>query len=129
MDEGDLDAWQQTMDSWCEFVAPGLSLCGRQGVRAFIERFREAFPDVRHTIDSLQAAGDTIVLEGSFVGTHTGPLRTPGGGEIPATGKPIHVQQVQIVELRGGKAASIHTYFDRLELIAQLGVLPTSDTR
>jgi hypothetical protein len=43
--------------------------------------------------------------------------------------RPIQVQQVQIVELRGGKAASIHTHFDRLELIAQLGVLPTSDAR
>jgi predicted ester cyclase len=126
MDEGDLDAWEQTMEPECEFVAPGASFRGREAVRAFVEAFRDAFPDVRHTIESLHTAGDRIVFEGSFVGTHTGPLRTPGGGEIPPTGKPILVRQVQIVELREGRAASIHTYFDRLELMGQLGLLPTS---
>jgi predicted ester cyclase len=110
----------------CEFVAPGASLHGREGVRAFVEAFRTAFPDVRHTIESLRSAGDTIVFEGLFAGTHTGPLRTPGGDEIPPTGKPILVRQVQVVELRDGKAASIHTYFDRLELMGQLGLLPTA---
>lgn len=64
--------------------------------------------------------------EGSFAGTHTGPLRTEGGGEIPPTGKPINVRQVQVVELRDGRARSIHTYFDRLELMGQLGLLPTA---
>jgi predicted ester cyclase len=123
LDDGELDEWEWTMTPDCELIAPGAILRGRKAIRGFVEGFRRAFPDVRHTIDSLYAVGDTVVLEATFAGTHSGTLRTPDG-EIPPTGRAIRVRQAQLVTLRGGQAISIRIYFDRMEMLAQLGVLP-----
>ena len=123
MDEGNLDEWEQTMEPDCEFIGPGVVLQGRDRVRELVEGFRVAFPDVQHTLDSVFEDADTIIIELTFAGTHNGPLRTPTG-EIPPTGKRISVRQAQLVRLRGDKAVSLRSYFDRMEMMAQLGLLP-----
>jgi ketosteroid isomerase-like protein len=127
MDEGELDEWEWTMTPDCELIVPGATFHGHKEIRWFVEGFRRAFPDVRHTIDSLHVVGDTVVLEATFAGTHTGPLRTPDD-EIGPTGKPIRVRQAQLVTLRNGKAVSIRTYFDRLELTEQLERAPRTSS-
>jgi predicted ester cyclase len=123
MDEGRFDEWEQTMDPECEFVASSMRLQGRKAIREFVEDFHRAFPDVRHTVESIHTAGDTIILEGTFAGTHLGPLRTPDG-EIPPTGKPITMHEAQLAKVRNGKAISMRSYFDRMDMMAQLGLLP-----
>ena len=121
LDEEKLEEWEQTMDPDCEFVGPGVTLQGRERVREFVEGFRTAFPDVRHTLESVYEDGDTIIIELTFAGTHAGPLRTPDG-EIAPTGKRIQMRQAQLVQLRDGKAISFRSYFDRMEMMAQLGL-------
>lgn len=121
MDEGRLDEWEQTMEPDCEFIAPGSTLQGRKAVREF--GFRRAFPDVRHKLESVYAVGETVIVEVTMTMTQTGPLQTPSG-EIPSTGKSVRIREAQIVEMRNGKAAVLRTYFDRMEMMAQLGSMP-----
>ena len=124
MDAGKLDEWERTMDPDCDFVAPGAALHGRRAVREFVAGFRQAFPDVHHTIDSLYAVGDTVLMEATFAGTHDGPLRSPAGA-IPPTHRKVEIKEAQIVQVRDGLAVSVRTYFDRMAMMGQLGLLPS----
>ena len=68
--------------------------------------------------------GSHVVEQARYVGTHTGPLRSPDGMEVPATGKPFDFSFVGIFEVDAGKIRSIRIYYDQLEIFAQLGLLP-----
>ena len=43
-----------------------------------------------------------VALEGVYGGTRTGPLRTPDGAEIPATGREAHGPFVTVFEVEDG---------------------------
>jgi predicted ester cyclase len=81
--------------------------------------------DSRATFDSVQVAGNTIVLELTWRGTHRGPLQTPTG-QIPATNKPIEIRACQVVEVKDGKVQLVRHYFDMATMLAQLGVGPAA---
>jgi steroid delta-isomerase-like uncharacterized protein len=80
-----------------------------------------AFPESRATFHNAYVIGNTVVLELTWNGTHTGPMMTPNG-EVPATGKNISMRACQVVEIKDGKAASMVQYFDINTMLAQLGV-------
>jgi len=79
-----------------------------------------ALPDSKATFDREVASGNTVTLELTWRGTHTGPLQTPNG-TIAATGRTIEVQAVQVIDLADGKAESIRHYFDMGTILEQLG--------
>lgn len=109
-----------------EIVLPGRApIRGREAIGDFVRQFLVAFPDYALTIQSLIAEGDSVALEFNSAGTHTGPLRLPGG-EVPATGKRFsHAGVVVATRGKNGKLRSYHEYFDRLEFMTQLGLMPT----
>ena len=80
-----------------------------------------AFPDSKATFHSACASGNTVVIELTWNGTHTGPMATPDG-EVPATGKSISMRGVIVSELEGGKVASARQYFDMATMMSQLGL-------
>jgi ketosteroid isomerase-like protein len=61
---------------------------------------------------------------GVHVGTHAGLLRSPDGAEVPATGKQFDFPFVGVFRVEGGKIRSIRIYYDQLELLMQLGLIP-----
>ncbi len=109
-----------------EVVMPGRPpIKGREAIADFVRLFLVAFPDYALTIQSLVAEGDKIALEFNSAGTHTGPLRLPGR-EVPATGKRFsHAGVVIATRDKNGKLTSYREYFDRLEFMIQLGLIPT----
>jgi predicted ester cyclase len=84
-----------------------------------------AFPDLRHEIQDYVELGDSIAVELTATGTHTGPLMTPNGA-IPATGKKVTIRSVDMIKVKDGKVISWHVYFDQLSFMTQLGVGPGS---
>jgi ketosteroid isomerase-like protein len=48
----------------------------------------------------------------------------PDGIEIPATGRKFDFPFVAIFRVHDGKIGSIRIYYDQLELLAQLGLMP-----
>jgi steroid delta-isomerase-like uncharacterized protein len=80
-----------------------------------------AFPDSRATFHGAVAAGNTVVLELTWNGTHQGPLQTPGGPVAP-TGKRIDVRACAVIEMAGDKAKLQRHYFDMATLFDQLGL-------
>ena len=66
--------------------------------------------------------GDTAIQQAVFEGTHTGSFNVPEQPPIGATNKKVHLPFVNILTTREGKVSSWLLYFDRAELLAQLGV-------
>ncbi len=106
-----------------EFEAPGVKLHGREQVAQFFATYWRAFPDAQVTLRSRVIDGSTVVSENVLAGTHTGPLRTPNG-DIPPTGRRVESHGIAVQRIQAGLVASEHLYFDQLEMLAQLGVLP-----
>jgi steroid delta-isomerase-like uncharacterized protein len=81
--------------------------------------YRNAFPDLRLTIEDLIAEGETVMTRWSCRGTHKGDLNG-----IVATGKPFTISGMTIVRLANGKMAEGYVNWDALGLMRQLGVVP-----
>jgi steroid delta-isomerase-like uncharacterized protein len=95
---------------------------GAKGAIGAFQGWARALPDSKATIHSAVTKGNTVVLEVTWRGTHTGPLQTPAG-EIPATGKKFEVRACQVIEIDRNKAKSMRHYFDLTTLMQQLGVM------
>lgn len=81
----------------------------------------KAMPDSKATFENEITSGNTVVLEITWRGKHTGPLQTPRG-EIPPTGKGFELKACQVIEVSGERAKRIRQYFDMASLLQQLNV-------
>ncbi len=97
---------------------------GREDAAERPRAFAAAFPDLRVEVRNSLGQGEWVCEEWTFHGTHRGPLMGPGGNEVPATNKEIRLNESIVWRVSGGKIREIHVYFDRLELLAQLGLAP-----
>jgi steroid delta-isomerase-like uncharacterized protein len=97
-----------------------------RGLDAVLEAakgWRAAFPDVRGKIYNCTAEGTTAALEITWMGTHNGPLELPTG-TLPATGKTVEFDGVQIFVVEGGKVTQSRHYLDLLTMLSQVGAIP-----
>jgi len=97
---------------------------GVKAIRASLDSFLKAFPDIRLSVETQFGAGDWITQLSHIRGTNTGPLEVPGGQTIPATNKAIRLPVAMITKLEGGKFAEVNLFFDQASMLAQLGLLP-----
>jgi steroid delta-isomerase-like uncharacterized protein len=102
-----------------ELVGTGQVFDGEQDVRAYYRQSRAAFPDQRNEIISLRQMDDAVITEFWLMGTHLGPLTTPGG-EMPPTGKAFKVKMSAFFEFEGDKIFCERIYFDRMSILEQL---------
>ncbi len=91
----------------------------REGGKAFLGGFLNAFPDCQFTIDDMIAEGDQVVTKKTFRGTHTADF-----GQVPATGKRVELQFVDIMRVRDGRIVEHWLCMDQLSFMQQLGVIP-----
>jgi len=99
---------------------PGIS-SDREGGKVYLFGFLEAFQDCQFTIDDMVAEGDQVVTKKTFRGTHTGEF-----AGIPATGKKVELQFVDIMRVRDGRIVEHWLSMDQLSFMQQLGVIPSS---
>jgi steroid delta-isomerase-like uncharacterized protein len=125
LNHGDLDAAVDLFADDVETITPGGTLQGRDAFRALGEGFLAAVPDMRHEIVRTFEDGDTIVVEGVYSGTQTGPLVTPQG-TLPASGNAFAFPFVDIMQARDGRCVSHRVYWDNVTFLAQLGAVPAS---
>ncbi|QGN59225.1 ester cyclase [Nostocoides sp. HKS02] len=108
-------------DTEIVLVGSGETLRGPEGARKYGTMWADAFPDGSITIDRVIPSGETVAVEFTGRGTHTGDLVTPMG-VFPATGKSVTLQLCDVYEFRDGKVRSQHAYLDSGSLTAQLGL-------
>jgi predicted ester cyclase len=116
------DAYEELFAPEAAGWAAGMVTSGLQAIREFDKAWASAFPDARITSLRKSASGEAIVAsENRFSGTHTAPLRTPGG-EVAPTGKFIDLPYAALFEAKGGKLTAQRIYYDRQEVQSQLGL-------
>ncbi|WP_338896682.1 nuclear transport factor 2 family protein [Streptomyces sp. TG1A-60] len=106
------------------YTPDGGEIHGRENIAEYWRQMTNAVPEA--TFESLAAfeVGDTAVDEGIFSGRNTGPLAFPDGTSIPATQKDIRLRGVDFATVQDGQITSYRLYFDQLEFLGQLGLLP-----
>lgn len=98
---------------------PGLEPT-KDGVIAFFEMQRAAFPDMRMEVEDLFAAGDKAVARVRFTGTHRGPFM----GMEP-TGRSVDVPLIDMFAFDDRGLLSDHWgVMDSMVMMQQLGVVP-----
>jgi steroid delta-isomerase-like uncharacterized protein len=124
----DAEAFAGVFAESASLTAPGgMELHGRDGAREFYRMWNEAMPDNEVTIERRHACGSVVVEQGVFSGTHTGNLATPDGQVIPATGRSASVPYVEVFDMENDQVASTRLYFDQVELLVQLGLMPAPE--
>jgi steroid delta-isomerase-like uncharacterized protein len=96
-----------------------------EGFDAMLETaqgWKRAFPDAAGTVLGAYSDGPVAVLEILWEGTNTGPMQTPTGDEMPATGKQARVKACQVFEVQDGRITSTRHYFNLMSIMSQLGV-------
>jgi predicted ester cyclase len=106
------------------FEAPGeIHLEGRDATTDYAMGWLNAFPDARLTVTNEVGNGDWIAQEFTFEGRHDDTLHSPGG-DIPATHRQLRGRGVQILRIEGTTIADTRLYFDQVQVMTQLGLMP-----
>ena len=125
---GDVEGLVNLYTEDATLVSPVGTFKGRAAIHEYRSSEKGAFPDRTMTLDVSVEQGDTIADEWTWAGTHTGRLVMPDGTELPPTGKRIELKGMELVQLRDGKVAVHHGYWDNMALAGQLGLLPGGAT-
>ena len=108
--------------------APGdVRVEGREPTTQYAMAWLRAFPDARLTVHNELVDGDWVVQQFTFEGTHEDTLRSPNG-DIPATHKRLQGRAVQVFKVEGDSVAETHLYFDQVQIMTQLGLMPEPAT-
>lgn len=106
------------------FTAPGgVTLEGADAITEYNMTWLRAFPDAVGAVTNEVLAGDWAATQLTFTGTHTETLAGPDG-DIPATNKSITGRAAELIRVVDGKIVEDHLYFDNMEVLTQLGLVP-----
>jgi predicted ester cyclase len=108
------------------FEAPGAAqISGLENLKVqYFDALLTAAPDRGSSDVVLIAEGEHVVEQARYTGTHTGTWRNANGVEIPATGRTLDFPFVGVFRVESGKISTISLYYDQVEVLAQLGLMP-----
>ena len=92
---------------------------GIEGVKALVQGYRAAFPDLQLTIEDQVAEGDRVATRWRATMTHRGSLV----GESP-TGDRVVITGITIERFEDGMIVESWRSMDTLGLLASIGALP-----
>lgn len=93
-----------------------MDLLALEGV---IVLWRQAFPDLRFTIEDLTSEGDLVSARLTYGGTHLGTWKG-----VPATGKSFEADGMFFFRFEDGRLVEVWEVSDELGMWRQLGVVP-----
>lgn len=100
-------------------VAMGEVYEGKEQVRAFLDELFRALPDLTLDVTFRAPRGRYVAEEYVISGTHRGPMFG-----LPATGRRVELHAVSMVQMRNGRFAEDHFYFDAASAMRQMGYFP-----
>ena len=92
---------------------------GPEGEKKRVTHYRNAFSDVRLTIEDIIAEDETVIARWSCRGQYKGELNG-----IAPTGKQVAITGITIARFANGKMVQGYVNWDALGLMQQLGVVP-----
>ena len=103
-----------------------------EGREAIVEYFRQlsmVFPDSGYESLQKHESGNVAIDEGYYTATHTEPLPMPSGETVPPTGKQLRMRSCDLATVEGGMITVHRLYFDQMEFLGQLGLIPEGSSR
>ncbi|MEU0069789.1 nuclear transport factor 2 family protein [Streptomyces sp. NPDC006332] len=97
---------------------------GRDHIVEYWRQMTQAVPEATFETVHAYEVGDTAIDEGFFSGRNTGPIQLPTGEALPATQKEVRIRGVDIATVRDGRITDYRLYFDEMQFLDQLGLLP-----
>ena len=92
---------------------------GIDSARAYYANFLTGFSKIQFTIKDVFGQDNKIVKYWNFKGIHTAVFFG-----IPATGKTVSLDGTTLVRMQDGKIAEERDFFDNLDFMQQLGLIP-----
>jgi predicted ester cyclase len=92
---------------------------GIDSARAYYANYVTGFSNIKFTIKDVFGMGNKLVKHWNFKGIHTGSFFG-----IKPTGKQVDLDGVTLVRMENGKIAEERDFFDNLEFMQQLGLIP-----
>ena len=106
------------------FEAPGdVRFDNADAITGYAMAWLNAFPDARLTVHNEVVSGEWAVHQFTFEGTHEETLSGPGG-DIPATHKRLKGRGVDVYRVASGKVVEDYLYYDQVQVLTQLGLMP-----
>jgi steroid delta-isomerase-like uncharacterized protein len=92
---------------------------GRDNVKAYLQTFMTAMPDIKLTVEDIFGEGDRVFSRARLQGTNTGEFNG-----MPPTGKSIDVGWIMnACRVQDGKIVEEWEICDNLEIMRQLGLV------
>jgi steroid delta-isomerase-like uncharacterized protein len=91
----------------------------REGFKQMVAGLHQAFPDFDTQVQDQIADGDKVVERWTAGGTQEGDFMG-----VPATGKHIEIEGMDISRIEDGKIVEHWTQMDAMAMMQQLGVIP-----
>lgn len=92
------------------------------GFKEYVGMYRSAFSDIHIEIEDQIAEEDRVATRWTGTGTHDGDLMG-----IAPTGKQVTVAGMEMVRVSGGKLAEGWENYDMMDMMQQLGVIPSEE--
>lgn len=92
---------------------------GFAGVRATTAMMHAAFSEQRYDVHQVIGEGETVVIDATMHGRHTGEFFG-----IPPTGREVAMRTIHLIRYRDGREVETWALQDRLGLMQQLGAIP-----
>jgi ketosteroid isomerase-like protein len=110
-----------------KFEAPGFKASNGHDATGYAMKWLKGFPNGKMSVHHEVVSAPWIVQEIVMEGINTGPLDGPGG-KIQPTNRKLVGKGIQVLKIEDGKITETRIYFDQLDQMAQLGLLPTPAT-
>jgi steroid delta-isomerase-like uncharacterized protein len=108
-----------------KFEAPGgFKAHSAKDATEYAMNWLKAYPNGKMTVRNEIVSAPWIVQEIVLEGTQTGPFESPTG-TIQPTHKKIVSKAIHVFKIENGKLSEARVYFDMLETMSQLGLVPT----
>jgi steroid delta-isomerase-like uncharacterized protein len=107
-----------------EDVLAGETLYGKEGVRQYFEELFASLPDASVTVERVVTDDTTAVVTWRLQGNFTGAAFQG----VEATGRPMDVRGVDVMEIKNGHIDRNTIYYDGLGVARQMGLLPRKNS-
>jgi steroid delta-isomerase-like uncharacterized protein len=92
---------------------------GRDNVKAYLQTFMTALPDLKLTVEDIFGEGDRVFSRARLQGTNTGEFNG-----MPPTGRSVDISWIMnACRVQDGRIVEEWEVLDQLELVRQLGLM------
>ena len=113
-------AYTEDVTGW----SPVMEVTSRDDLAADLAGRAAAFSDVHLVLDPVDAVGDKLIAEWRVAATHSGLLTLDEDVVLEATGRRFELRGVLIAEFEGDRIRQFRQYWNEVELLDGLGLLP-----